>query len=48
MLRGVAPAEQNGSESKQIEYLPPFLHHFVETGKLPLPESPKPEESERP
>jgi hypothetical protein len=54
MLGGAAPAERIGELSrmdlnqKQIEYLLPFLHHFVETGKLPLPESPKPEEIDRP
>ena len=54
MLGGATPAERIGElsrmdlDQKQIEYLLPFLHHFVETGKLPGPESGKPEEFARP
>jgi hypothetical protein len=40
MLGGATPAERIGElsrmdlDQKQIEYLLPFLHHFVETGKV--------------
>jgi hypothetical protein len=54
MLGGAAPAERIGELSRmdldqqQIEYLLPFLQHFVKTGKLPAPETTKPEELGRP
>jgi hypothetical protein len=47
MFGGAAPAERIGQlsrmdlDQKQVEYLLPFLHHFVETGKLPAPEPPR-------
>jgi hypothetical protein len=54
MLGGAAPAERIGElsrmdlDQKQVECLLPFLQHFVKTGKLPAPESPKPGELGRP